>query len=100
MRTASALPVFAQVRSGVSPVAIAVFGLAPDFRSNRTSAAFPLVHASDTGVIRQSFAALAPPPAPTSRPAVSRSFQWADHSSAVEPSPERTLTSAFLATSA
>ena len=51
IRTASALPVFAQVISGVSPVAMGVFGLAPDFSSDRTSAEFPLVQASDSGVI-------------------------------------------------
>ena len=49
MRTASALPVPAHVMSGVSPVAIGVFGFAPALSSRSTSAALALVHASDSG---------------------------------------------------
>src|SRR6516225_6591091 len=89
IRTASALPARAQVMSGVSPVAVAVFGLAPDFRSSRTSAELALVQASDNGVMRKSLAVLASAPASSSRSAVSRFFQCADQSSAVEPSLDR-----------
>ena len=90
------LPVPAQVMIGVSPVAIAVFGLAPAFSSRSTSAAFPLVHASDSGVMRRSLAAFTSAPARINRSAISRSFQWAAQSSAVAPSSDRTLTSAPL----
>ncbi len=76
-------------------MAIAVFGLAPDFRSDRTNTEFPLVQASDSGVILKSFAAFASAPAPNSRFAVSKSFQCASQSSAVEPSLARALTSTF-----
>ena len=86
--------------SGVSPVAIGVLGLAPAFRSSSTSGALPLVQASDSGVMRKSFAAFASAPARISRSAVATSFQCAAHSSAVEPSSDRTFTSARWLSSA
>src|SRR5271154_4753706 len=95
MRTASALPLLAQVISGVSPVATGVFGLALDFKSARTNAEFPLMQASDNGVVLKSVAVLASAPAASSRLAVSNSFQCASQSSAVEPSLARELMSAF-----
>src|SRR5271168_3946235 len=93
--TASTLPVFAHVISGVSPVAIAVFGFAPDFRSRRTNGALALVQAWESGVIPKSFATLASAPARSRRSAVSKSFQWAAQSRAVDPSVDLVLTSAF-----
>jgi hypothetical protein len=43
------LPVAEQVMIGVSPVAIAVFGLAPAFSNRSTSTGLALVHAADSG---------------------------------------------------
>ena len=76
-------------------MAIAVFGFAPDFRSSRTNSKLPFVHACDNGVIRKSLAVFASAPAFSSSSAVSASFQCASQSSAVEPSLDRALTSAF-----
>ena len=94
LRTAPALPVPAHVMSGVSPVAIAVFGFAPAFSRRSTMAALAFVHASDNGVVRRSLAASTCAPARMRRSAVSRSFQCAAQSSAVDPSSARTLGSA------
>ena len=75
------------MNSGVVPSRLAVFTLAPAFRSNPTSAALPFVHARDNGVMRKSFATFASAPARTSRSATARSFRCAAHNSAVEPEP-------------
>ena len=45
IRTASALPLRAQVMIGGTPVATRMLGLTPDLRSKSTNAALPLVHA-------------------------------------------------------
>src|ERR1019366_7040935 len=96
-RTASALPLFAQVMRGVSPVAMAVLGLAPFLRRRRTRGAPALVQASESGVMPKSLVALGSAPLWSRRSAGSGSFQWASQRRAVEPSPERALTSGFCA---
>ena len=72
--------------SGVSPVAIRVFGFAPALSRSSTSAALPFVQARDSGVMPKSFARLASARARISRSAVATSFQCAAHRSAVDPS--------------
>ena len=86
--------------SGVSPVAMAAFGLAPALSRRSTRGALPFVHARESGVMPKSLAMLASARARSSSSALATSFQCAAQSSAVDPSADRMLTSAFRSTSA